>query len=276
MHRIDSATSAPSLPTPAAVGSPGFFAAGVPGITPYTQTTNDWGNAVQEEIAAPILAAGISLSKTSNTQLLQAMFALIGKNVQVISSSGIFTVPAHVTALDVELWGAGGGSGGTLNVNSGSGGGAGGGYARKLITGLTPGAVITVTIGAGGAAGNSTPTSGGNGGTTSFGALFSATGGAGGSGANGAVGSNPVIGGNGVSGDINIPGGSTSQPFALAGGIIYAANGGGSHGVPGSMGGWSNISNNGSTGTFPGGGAVGAVGGGVGAAGANGLVIVRW
>jgi hypothetical protein len=197
---------------------------------------------------------------------------------EAFSSPGVssFTVPAWVTTVDVEVWGGGGGSGGTLGAGSGSGGGAAGGYAVKRITGLLPGAVITVTVGAGGVAGNSTPTNGTAGGTSSFGMYVSASGGNGGTGANGAVASLPVTGGGGSGGDVNIQGGSPSEPFALSAGIIYAANGGAAAGVPGSMAGWSSSIQVGTDGAAPGGGAVGAVNGGVGGNGAAGAVIVRW
>ena len=61
-------------------------------------------------------------------------------------------MPAGVTAIDVELWGGGSGSWASVPGMPG-GGGSGGGYARKRMSGLTPGAIIPVTIGAGGAAG---------------------------------------------------------------------------------------------------------------------------
>lgn len=76
MHRIDDPTAAPALPTPAAAGTAGFFTKGNPGTgTPATIVTDDWANAVQEEMAAVIEAAGIALSKTAHTQLLTALNA---------------------------------------------------------------------------------------------------------------------------------------------------------------------------------------------------------
>ena len=193
-----------------------------------------------------------------------------------IAATGSFVVPAGVTAIDVELWGAGGGSGGALGAGSGSGAGAGGGYARKHITGLTPGASIPVTVGAAGTAGLSTgPTNGGNGGSTIFSTYCSATGGHGGLGASGLT-STPVTAGTGTGGDLNVTGGAGTQPFALAGGNVYAASGGAAEGTPGTESGWSNGANAGVAGNFPGGGAAGAVNGANGAAGAGGLVIVRW
>ena len=58
-----------------------------------------------------------------------------------------------------------------------SGGGSGGGYARKLVTGLTPGQSLPVTVGAGGAGGTVSGAAAQPGGTSSFGQVVSATGG---------------------------------------------------------------------------------------------------
>ena len=64
-----------------------------------------------------------------------------------------FTVPAGVTEVMVEVWGAG--SGGTLYC-----GGTSGGYART-VRAVTPGDVVFINIGAGSPFGNSITTSGG-------------------------------------------------------------------------------------------------------------------
>jgi hypothetical protein len=111
-------------------------------------------------------------------------------NMEVFTSSGTFTVPAGITKVKVTVVGGGGGGGTTV---SGSGGG-GGGTAIKVVTGLTPGGTVTVTVGGGGALANS-------GGTSSFDAFCSATGGSVG-GTSGGVGGN---GGTGSGGDLNIP-----------------------------------------------------------------------
>ena len=70
----------------------------------------------------------------------------------------------------------GGGGGGTDGCTGGTGGY--GGYGLGIYT-VTPGTTYTVTVGAGGAGGNSVPSNGSAGGTSSFGALLSATGGGG-------------------------------------------------------------------------------------------------
>lgn len=69
-----------------------------------------------------------------------------------------FTVPAGITLLYAEAWGAGGGGGGCINVTPscassegslGGGGGGAGGYAASVLT-VTPGEVLTLVVGAGG------------------------------------------------------------------------------------------------------------------------------
>jgi len=108
-----------------------------------------------------------------------------------------FTVPAGVTSVIVEVWGGGGG-GGLRDGGSG-------GYVKGDIS-VTPGEVISVTVGSEGSAGSQlTFLSGGNGGASSFKSIV----------AGGGVGSN-WSGGGGTSGtatggDINIVGGSKIQ-----------------------------------------------------------------
>jgi microcystin-dependent protein len=68
MHRIDGPGAAPG----------GVFTEGDPAVgTPATVVTDDWLNAVQEEAANLVEAAGLSLAKTDNTQMLQAVRFLI-------------------------------------------------------------------------------------------------------------------------------------------------------------------------------------------------------
>ena len=63
-------------------------------------------------------------------------------NVRGFTQNGNFTVPAGVTSIMVEAWGAGGGG-------SAGGGGAAGMYILSLQT-VTPGQDITITLGVGG------------------------------------------------------------------------------------------------------------------------------
>ena len=195
-----------------------------------------------------------------------------GSGVKTITATGTFTVPAGVTRVEVELWGAGSGSFASTTGGP-SGGGSGGGYARKRIDGLTPGQIINVSIGRGGNGGVVNGASAGSGGATSFGSFFSA---AGGSLNFLAIAANPQFGatppGVGIGGDVNL-GGSAGQAAVLN-------QGGMGGGAP--MGGSQNSGTSGVAGVFPGGGAAGAGTGANsatpydGAAGADGLAVVRW
>jgi len=194
------------------------------------------------------------------------------KNWQIFTSSGTFTVPTGITRLFVEVVGGGGGGAGsgTLSGNVGGGGG-GGGYAARLITGLTPGAEIAVTVGSGGSGG-----SGGNGttgGTSSFGAYLSATGGE--RGYRGSDYSAGGMGGAGSGGDFNAAGdcgASVARNCGFGGSGGGSVYGGGGIGAAGDSGGTS--------GQFYGGGGGGSCspGGGTrnGGNGRAGVVIVRW
>lgn len=214
-----------------------------------------------------------------------ASTSIVGRT-QVFLASGTFTVPAGVTKVRATVIGAGGaaggsgnGSGGGVAGNAGAGGG-GGGYSRKDISGLVPGATISVTVGAGGVPVASATTPGGGGGSSSFGAYNSASGGGGGSAGNlttGAGGS----GGTGTGGDINITGaqGGFSGPNTTSpsvGGEQTIVWRGGM-----AAGGFSNLdmSGSGSAGKGYGSGGNGPTGGAgafPGGAGAPGIVIVEW
>lgn len=155
------------------------------------------------------------------------------RNFRVFTASGTFTVPAGVTEVFVEVWGGGGNAG--ANPPHWCYGGGGGGYAAKRVLDLVAGATIAVTVGSGG------------GGTSSFGAHCSATGGTNGNNnGNGTLG----IGGSGIGGDINVTGetGITgvfvngSVTNLGVGGAAYKGGFGGmasAHGAaPGGGGGW--------------------------------------
>jgi hypothetical protein len=206
------------------------------------------------------------------TWKLPALRPGFGTGVQSFSASGSFVVPAGVAQAEVEVWGGGSGTFASIGATS-SGGGSGGGYARKRVTGLTPGQIISVTVGAGGAAGNTAGGAPSAGGTSSFGAYVSATGGSLNplaSIANPQNGATP--GGMGVAGDVNIAGSAGQAGVLNQGGLGGAAP----------MGGWQNSGTWGLPGAFPGGGASGAGTGANsatpynGATGAGGLVVVRW
>ena len=136
-----------------------------------------------------VVSGSAGAAAVTGTNMFSGTFG--GGNVMTYGVTGTFTIPAEVTSLRVRLWGGGGGG---ADTNSQTGGG-GGGLAIKTLT-VTPGAVFSVTVGAGGARNSS-------GGTSSFGSDVSATGG-------GGAGDTTVgnhNGGTGVGGDINATGG---------------------------------------------------------------------
>lgn len=195
-----------------------------------------------------------------------------GSGVQSFLSSATFNVPAGVTQVEVEVWGAGSGSFASL-PNIPSGGGAGGGYAKKLVTGLMPGQAVPVTVGVGGVGGTTGGGAAGSGTASSFGQYVSASGG----GLNylsstSQPGNGATPPGVGIGGDVNFTG-STGQ----------AGNGNqGGAGGAAPIGGSQNSGTTGNSGIFPGGGASGAGTGATGTSGFNGgsgaggLVVVRW
>ncbi|WP_428533535.1 glycine-rich domain-containing protein [Rhodopila sp.] len=204
---------------------------------------------------------------------LPALRPGVASGVQSFSSNGYFAVPTGVMQVEVEVWGAGSGSYASV-PGLASGGGSGGGYARKLVTGLTPGQLISVTIGSGGPGGTASGGAAGSGGTSSFGQIVSATGGS----LNylatvGAPENGATPGGIGVGGDVNFVGSAGQAGLSSQGGLGGASP----------IGGAQNSGTTGVVGSFPGGGASGAGTGGAsgnvafnGAPGGGGLVVVRW
>lgn len=139
-----------------------------------------------------------------------------GPKLQTFFSSGTFTVPAGITSLIVSVYAGGGGGCGNA-----AGQGGYGGQMVAYLSGLTPGAAITVTVGSGG--NGSSTGSAGSGGTSSFGAFVTCTGGGGGSpGVVSATGTATTTG---------------TRLAALSGGIVYdqyIATRGSTTGNPGS------------------------------------------
>jgi hypothetical protein len=69
------------------------------------------------------------------------------------TGAGNWNVPAGVTSINVEVWGAGGAGGGAQNGNTTAGsGGGGGGYSSLNNIAVVPGTPIPYTVGAGGTA----------------------------------------------------------------------------------------------------------------------------
>ena len=208
--------------------------------------------------------------------------------------SWVFNVPAGVTKVTIETWGAGG-SGGAYNSCCNAGGGGGGGaYSRSLLT-VTPGTPYNLTVGQGGfavGAGNgiqggysefggfqvyavggqggsfSGSTAGGSGGSFISGignVRFS-----GGNGGNGAVGGSfPftfVPGGGGGSSAGNTTSGNPGNCCGGGGGIAPAGGGNGGNG----------FISGGQNGFFPGGGGGGTGDFSISGAGSNGRVLVTY
>jgi hypothetical protein len=190
-------------------------------------------------------------------------------NMQSFVTSGTFTVPADVTRIKVTVT-AGGGSGASCASGGFGGGGGAGGTAIESIA-VTPGDVITVTVGAGGAAPAAGANNGNDGGNSSFGSFCSALGGVGGLAASPGGQGNVATGGT-----INIRGGDGGD--GTGGDYRRAGDGGASFWGGGGRGGAS------PTGGFAA-RAQGSGGGGAydniataapGGVGANGIVVVEW
>jgi hypothetical protein len=183
-------------------------------------------------------------------------------------------------AIRVRMVGGGGGSTGFVGANNrGGSGGGGGAYAESFITDIAGlDASVTVTRGAGGAAAASGDNSGGDGGTSSFGALVSAEGGQGGlyasvnqqrtGGRGGTVGVGDVV----FSGNGGGAGSNESPVSGSGGGSVFGGGRNGRHGT---------LSNGtGQAGDLYGGGASGSYSGSNassnlgGAAGGAGIIIV--
>ncbi|WP_431281671.1 hypothetical protein ACQW02_20000 [Humitalea sp. 24SJ18S-53] len=199
-------------------------------------------------------------------RLLGGQAALNGMAVYV--ANGSFTVPAGVRRIRGRGWGAGGGGAGNINTSSGVSGGGGGGYAEGYFD-VVPGQVLAVTIGVAGVGGTNVVSGNGTvGGTTSLGALLSATGGGPGLYSNASGG----LGGVGSGGQLNIGGdqGGTASP--VGGSYIGGYGGTAFCAAPAGP----NISGQGLAGRFPGGGGSGSSANNFGGNGAPGYLIVEW
>lgn len=249
-----------SLTTPLGAASGGT------GLSTITANSVMLGNGISTvQTVAPSTSGNVL---TSNGTTWSSARSLI-PTIQAFTSSGTFTIPASVTKVKVTVVGGGGGGRSATN-STGQGGGGAGGAAIEVITGLTPGGTVTVTVGAGGAANT-------DGGTSSFGAYCSATGGL-----SPASGTGPAggAGGTATGGDINFTGGAGGGGNGVTGTVGGSAGNGGSSifGGAGLGAGSTNAVNTagaGASGTGGGGGG-GCGGPGTGGAGGSGIVIVEY
>jgi hypothetical protein len=239
--------------------------------TTYGSSTDLWGTTwTPVDINATNFGAVISAT-TNHNGTIDADVYYIQISVTYSMPSGYQIIPAGVTAIKAECWGAGGGGGGSSSSNNGGSGGGGGGYCSGIMI-VTPGSSIPYTFGAGGAGaagGSSSNGTGGDGGNSSVLGL-TANGGTGGARNTGAAGS----GGTATGGTTNTTGtdGTTGGNTGGAGGKGAGANGG-----AGGAGGSGKV---GSPGSPPGGGGGGgeassrnSYGGGDGA---DGQVTFTW
>jgi len=147
-----------------ATGSAG--AAGAPGVPGETGPTGPAGPAGPIGPQGPIGLRGPTGDTGPTGPTGPQGPGLSGR--QEFQSNGTFVVPAGVSRLSVELYGAGGG-GAVMQCNSGGGGG-GGAYTSTVLA-VQEGQTLTINVGTGGGGGSLSPsststsgTSGGNGG----------------------------------------------------------------------------------------------------------------
>jgi hypothetical protein len=191
---------------------------------------------------------------------------------QVFTGSGTYTPTVGTRYIRARLWGGGGGGGGVDPASTDAAGGGGGGQGAYTEYNATVPAAQTVTIGAGGTAGASTGTSGGTGGATSLGALATAPGGLGGTGADNTVSKAVTALAGGAGG---APGTGTIAFAGETGGAgIGVDNNAGDYGAAGGAGGGIGGGKGGTiTTTSTGGSSAGSAGRNYGAGGGGGAAV---
>ena len=195
-----------------------------------------------------------------------------GTSNEELLSSTTRTIPAGVYAVTLDAIGGGGGGGYSNSAGAGGGGsGAGRSFGRFAVT---PGEILTITIGAGGASYIA-------GGTTSVvsnlqGTLLSASGGSIGGIGSSAAGSGASTSGNGTGGQINQPGELGVNGTVASGGLLFGGPGGGARTGGGYTFSPTAGGSAGASGTYPGGGGSGGAGSSAGGPGAQGRVIYSY
>jgi glycine rich protein len=194
--------------------------------------------------------------------------------IYVSATPGIvaFTVPTGVYTIQAACCGGGGGGAGTNAVTGFTGGGGGaGGYVSGFFA-TTPGTVISMTVGAGGAAGIASgliASNGANGGSSSIGVFFSASGGTGGASFANAAGGVGGLGVVSIGQGVPLYGGDGGDGMTYASNL-GAGNGGASFFGGGTKGATAGVSRTPAVGAGGGGG----YGGGGGSPGTAGVIIL--
>ncbi|MEN5084249.1 hypothetical protein ABE438_17350 [Bosea sp. TWI1241] len=207
---------------------------------------------------------------------IRAASFLTTRVIVTATGGGTFVVPAGVYRIRVSAWGAGGG-GGYSTVGAASGGGSGA-YVQRSFD-VSPGDVVSFSVGAGGLGGAGSPARAGQPGdaTTVTVNGTTITAGGGGGGLNGTTtngSANSPNGGAAVGGDINLAGSNGDYGYVVYGPAILGGNGSASpNGGQRVMGGAGASAN----GRVPGGGASASGGASyVGGTGARGEVWLEY
>ena len=196
----------------AAAGAPAFGTLGVAGggtgATTLTANNVLLGNGTSAlQVVAPSTAGNV-LTSNGTTWTSATPSSGFSNMVVLTSSNASYSIPA--TKIKVTVVGGGGNAGGgSASANASAGGGGGGGTAIKILSGLTIGNTLNITVGA--AAGTSSVASG----TQSI-STVSATNGTSTSNTNQAAASGGA-GGAGSGGDLNISGSGGGWGFSSAG-----------------------------------------------------------
>jgi len=210
----------------AAAGAPAFGTLGVAGggtgATTLTANNVLLGNGTSALQAVAPSTAGNVLTSNGTTWTSATPSAGFSNIVVLTSSNASYSIPAAKIKVTV-VGGGGNAGGGSAGAQAGAGGGGGGGTAIKVLSGLTVGSTLNITVGA--AAGTSSVASG----TQSI-STVSATGGTSTSNTSASIASGGA-GGAGSGGDLNIGGsgggwGVTNQGCPNAN--LAAGNGGAS------------------------------------------------
>jgi hypothetical protein len=198
--------------------------AGIAAGTYRSVTVDKRGRVIGGTNPTTLAGAGITDALTTAQTLQMLPF----RAHKVFAAPGVFswTVPDGVYRVYAKVIGAGGGG---RNSSVFGGGGGGGGVAEGLVN-VTPGQVISITVGAGGAGAwyDTTNGVGGTGGSSAFGAYMSATGGS-----SGQTSGQGGYSGAGSGGDLNYGLGDGHAGYRVSTTTLAVAGGGGGPGGAG-------------------------------------------